>query len=325
MRINFIVEDLLFFKYVGCATAARMLYTALQRVHGLEVRWNSRERDFDLVHFHTFGPGALLYRRLSGGRKIVTAHSTPRLNRENLALSGFVNLFYPAIYREFDHIIAISGQTMQEAREMAPAVPVTLIPNGIDRERFQKDMEMRRRFRESHGIGMEEKVVLTVAQQTPRKGIFEFIELARRHPSIRWVWVGGFPYGVLSKDYLKIQRSKSQTGRNLIFTGFVPEIREAYSGADVFFLPSHAEGMSIVLLEALSSSLPCVVRDLPEFREVLGGEGLYFGTLEEAGRIISSDEELSGMAARSRDISARFDIREIAARHAALYRELVNS
>lgn len=324
MRINFVVEDLLFFKYVGCSTAARMLFRALQSHYGIEVGWNSWESDFDIVHFHTFGPRALFYRRIADGIKVVTAHSTPRLNRDNLAFSGTINLVYPRIYRSFDHIVALSEYSKREVEMMAPGVPVSIIPNGVDRSHFRYDSEGGRRFRERFHLG-DRKMVLTVAQITPRKGIYDFLELAARYPEIAWVWVGGFPYGPISKEYLKIRHLMSRRSENVIFTGFVEEIRDAYSAADLFFMPSYAEGMSIVLLEALSMGLPCVVRDIPEFREIFGDEGLYFRNAQEAGRIIASDEELYRMRMRARDLSEKFDIDRVARQHLDLYRGLIEA
>lgn len=325
MKVNFIVEDMFFFKYVGCATAARMLYDALHNHTDLILSWNLKETDVDIVHFHTFGPQALIYRQRSRGVNVITAHSTPRLNTENLAFSGVINLFYPRIYQGFDHIIAISERSCGEVKDMAPSVPITLIPNGIDRVKFYPDHEKRHRFRENYHISKDAKVVLTVAQQTPRKGIFDFMRLAKTLPELTWVWVGGFPYGIFSKEYFHIQRMKGHCGSNTLFTGFVPDITEAYCGADLFFMPSHAEGMSIVLLEALASGLPCVVRDIPEFREMFGDEGLYFGTTDEAARMVSADDRLRVAASRARDLSGTYDSARIAQRHLDLYKELLRS
>jgi 1,2-diacylglycerol-3-alpha-glucose alpha-1,2-galactosyltransferase len=325
MRVNFIVEDLFLFKYIGSTTAARMLYQALKQIPDLEIAWNAKEKDFDLVHFHSFGPFALWYKRWSAGVSVITAHSTPRLNRQNLALAGLINSLYPPIYRSFDHIITISRGSQEEITEIAPNVPTTLIPNGVDRKTFFPDMEKRRRFRKRYGIDETEQVALTVAQQTPRKGIFDFIEVSRMCPEIRWVWVGGFPYGMLSKSYRRIRRAKSKCRDNVIFTGFVPDITEAYCGADLFFMPSHAEGMSIVILEALASGLPCVVRQIPEFEEVLGPEGLYFSTTDEAAERVMEEDRLLSTGKEAREFSARFDIELIARKHYQLYQELLHS
>jgi glycosyltransferase involved in cell wall biosynthesis len=325
MRVNFIVEDLFFFKYIGSTTAAKMLLQALRNIPGLEVAWNSRQKDFDLVHFHSFGPFALWYKHWSTGISVITAHSTPRLNRQNLAVAGLINSLYPWIYRSFDHIVAISRGSQEEVTEMAPEVPSTLIPNGVDRKMFHPDPDKRARFRERYSIGEREWVALTVAQQTPRKGIFDFIDVSSRCPEARWIWVGGFPYGVLSKSYGRIRRVKKMCGDNTIFTGFVPDITEAYCGADLFFMPSYAEGMSIVILEALASGLPCVVRRIPEFEEIFGPEGLYFSTTDEAAELVMKKDRLRAAAQEAREFSARFDIDLVARQHYRLYQELLGS
>lgn len=204
---------------------------------------------------------------------------------------------------------------------MLPDIPSSLIPNGIDRDFFKRDENKRKTFREKYNINGDEKVVLTVAQQTPRKGIYDFIELSKKYPHMRWVWVGGFPYGIFSKDYLKIKQMKSQCGDNVIFTGFVPDIIEPYSGADVFFMPSHAETFGLVILEALSCSLPVVARNIPEFKEIFGDSVQFFDKIDEAGLCLQDDEALKD--GESRSFTEQYDIKKIATMHYDLYRRLV--
>ena len=64
MRVNIFAEDFLNLKYLGCATAAKTLYRQLSGMPDMEVSWNSRSRDFDIVHYHTFGPVSLLSRQI---------------------------------------------------------------------------------------------------------------------------------------------------------------------------------------------------------------------------------------------------------------------
>jgi glycosyltransferase involved in cell wall biosynthesis len=325
MKVNFFVEDMLFFKYIGCATLARTLYGALAQAEaGPEVSWNALERDFDLVHYHTFGPLALTNKKYSHGVKVLTAHSTPRLNSGNIAFSGTVNHFYPEIYGGFDHIITISHLCEEEVHEIAPDVPTTLIPNGVDRERFRPDPAKRAAFRAKYGIEEDETVVLSVAQQTPRKGIYDFLALSHEHPEIRFVWVGGYPYGRFSKDHGRIEEEKARCGKNVLFTGFVDDIAAAYCGADLFFMPSYAETFGLVVLEALASGLPVVIRRIPEFVEIFGDAALFFDDNEEAGAHFRNEAALRRHASLARPFSEKFDIRKIADLHINLYRELID-
>lgn len=323
MKINIFVEDMLFFKYIGCSTAAKTLYRELSRMQGMEVSWNSASSDFDVVHYHSFGPLSLLNRRYSRGIKILTAHSTPRVNYGNLAFYRTINRYYPYVYGMFDHIINISVPCQQEIGMMLPGMPTTLIPNGIDREFFKPDSDKKKRFREKFNINEDEKVVLTVAQQTPRKGIYDFLELSKKHPDIKWVWVGGFPYGIFSSDYFHIKNMKKKCANNVIFTGFIPDITEAYSGADVFFMPSHAETFGLVILEALSCGLPVVARDIPEFREIFDEVVHFFRDTDDASLIINDDDSLKESSSAARAYTEQFDIKRIASMHYDLYRSLI--
>jgi hypothetical protein len=48
----------------------------------------------------------------------------------------------------------------------------------------------RKAFRAALGVDDDETVILTVAQQTPRKGIYDFLDLSERLSDLIWVWVG---------------------------------------------------------------------------------------------------------------------------------------
>jgi 1,2-diacylglycerol-3-alpha-glucose alpha-1,2-galactosyltransferase len=324
MQVNFYVEDLLFFKYIGCATVARALYKELVGAKDCEITWKKRDKHMDLVHYHTFGPFAMFNRRINRGKNLLTAHSTPRINEGNIALTKVINKRYPKIYRKFDHIITISEPCHREVTEMVPDMPVTLIPNGVNREYFQRDEEKRVLFRERYNIPEDAEVVLSVAQITPRKGLYDFLALSRLCPDKVFVWVGGFPYGALSKDYRKIKFLKRKCGQNVIFTGYVDEIVKAYSAADIFIMPSYAETFGLVILEALSCGLPVIARDIPEFHDIFDQRILFFGDRATAASLLEDRAGLQACASRARDYSANFDIHDIGKRHLKLYHELMN-
>jgi glycosyltransferase involved in cell wall biosynthesis len=268
---------------------------------------------------------SLLSRRYSQGIKILTAHVTPRLNEGGLAFSKYIARYYPYSYRKFDHIITLVDGCRSEVSEIAPDVPTTTIPNGVDRNYFKRDEDKRKSFRERYKIIDSEKVVLAVGQQTPRKGIYDFLELAKLNPEIHWVWVGGFPAGPFSKDRLKIEWMKKKCANNVIFTGFVPDIAEAYSGADVFIMPSYSEMFVLVILEALSCGLSVVARGIPEFKEIFGGAVQFFNNVEEAGERICDDGSLKYYSNGSRDFTEQYDIKKVANMHCDLYRKLIES
>ena len=325
MKINYIVEDFSVFKYIGCATAARSIYRNMPREADLDLSWNSAARSVDVAHFHTFGPLAIGYRTYTKGVKILTAHSTPHTNTGNIGLSGLINRLYPPIYRGFDHIVTVSEPSDRDVRAMLPGMETTMIPNGVDRRIFQRYEDKRRAFRAALGADEDETVVLALGQQTPRKGIYDFLELADRTPDLIWVWVGGFPYGRLSEDYTRIEREKKKASENVVFTGFVPDVTEAYSGADLFFFPSKAETFGLVILEALASGLPVAARGIPELREIFGDAVAFFDDLDQARELVLSRDRLRLSGEKARRFTEQYDIHLIAEAHARLYRRLAGA
>ena len=321
MKINFIVEDFGAFKYLGCATAAKNLYRGLYGK--IDVSWNDKSLLYDIAHFHTFGPSSLLYAKRFKGIKIITAHSTPRLNIGNITMPYLVNWLYRPIYNSFDHIIAVSEKCKREiVEDLKIKKGVTTIYNGINTTAFKPDMTKREKFREEYGIKKDDTVVLTVAQRTPRKGIYDFLAVARRFPHIKFVWIGGFPYGGFSKEYLKIKRAIEKRSDNTIFPGFIEDIAEGYSAADVFFMPSYSEGHSIVMLEALAMGLPIIARDLEEFREAFGDNLIYFNKIENIGNNIFDSNILIDYRKKTKVVK-RFDIENIVDQHIELYKQLL--
>ncbi|MBI5184071.1 MAG: glycosyltransferase family 4 protein, partial [Nitrospinae bacterium] len=65
-------------------------------------------------------------------------------------------------------------------------------------------------------------------------------------------------------------KEKAGKNSNIVLTGFLNRepLQELYSHAGLFVLPSYYEGLPIVLLEAMSYSLSCIVSDIPGNRDV---------------------------------------------------------
>jgi len=322
MKVNFIVEDSGAFKYLGCATAAKNLYNKLSEK--IDISYNDSSLDFDVAHFHTFGPKSLWYHRRFKNKTIITAHSTPKLNYGNLAFPGLVNWLYKPIYNRFDHIISVSKKCERELIEMGCTPQVTTIYNGIDLSVFNRDKEKRKIFRNKLNLSDEDLLVLTVAQRTPRKGIYDFLEIAQRFPHYHFLWIGGFPYSFFSKDYRKIKKALKNKPKNAIFPGFVEDIFEVYSAADLFFMPSYAEGHSIVMLEALSMDLPMIARDTEEFKEAFDGTLQYFSSSADLNDTMFSEAKRTLYKEKSKEV-AKYDIDLIANQHTKLYEKLCDA
>ncbi len=116
------------------------------------------------------------------------------------------------------------------------------------------------------------------------------------------------------------------------FTGAVgqDEIRSHYAEADAFCLPSFAEGVPVVLMEAMAMEVPVVATRITGIPELIddGHSGLLVTPARSdeltaaLGRLAGSEEERRAMgAAGRRAVTESFDLDRIARELAGLYAE----
>ena len=205
--------------------------------------------------------------------------------------------------------------------------PIYSLSNGIDTEFFAPSEEHRAAFRRKYGLSSEEKAVLSVGHYIERKGLPDFVELARRLPQVRFFWFGYTNPNLIPENIRSAIRNAPE---NLCFPGYVDrgELRDAYCGCDLFAFLSKEETEGIVVLEALSCGIPTVVRDIPVYRGWLeNGDNVYKASdtdsfketirellsgglpdVTQAGRRVAQARNLSAVGERLREIYRREQI-----------------
>ncbi len=178
-----------------------------------------------------------------------------------------------ALYRFVDCFVAI-GERQRRAlirHEYVPAGRLTVIPNGVELDRFLSSntsrAEARRRLRlEDHHVA-----VALIANLRREKRHDVFIAAARRlaphFPQLRFLIVGDGPH----RD--AVQASAAASGldhETLRMLGPRDDIPELLAGIDISCLCSEQECFSVTMLEAAAASAPFIGPDsgcMPEFLE----------------------------------------------------------
>lgn len=95
--------------------------------------------------------------------------------------------------------------------------------------------------------------IFFVGRVSEKKGAAELYELARRFPDKHFVLAGGIVPPVDSWD----------KPANLSLIGKISshKVKDIADEADLFLFPSHSEGFSLALMEAMARGLPCVAYD----------------------------------------------------------------
>ncbi len=137
-----------------------------------------------------------------------------------------------------------------------PREKVTVIHNGVDRDRFKPlSMRERREVRRALGVEPREKMVLFVGSGFGRKGLAHLISALAALPDPQAkLWVAGRG---------SVRRYQSQARRlgvaaQVRFWGPAAEVTSLYQAADLLALPTLYDPCSNVVLEALACGCPVV-------------------------------------------------------------------
>lgn len=253
-----------------------------------------------------------------------TVHSTPKTNKENTIKMGVIEeLYYKWGFSKNDYLLAVSKDVKEYLKRIGYP-NAKIIHNAINTEYFNRNRKLRNEFRKELGIEKNTKLILNVAQLTPRKGVYDFVEIARQNPNMQFLWIGGMPFSILTKDYHKIKKLINTNFKNLRFYGYINDIRKAYSAADIFLTPSYGETFGLTIIEAASSGLPIIARDLIEYKELFGNQIEYARDNNEFSNKIKTLKSRKELVKKSTRLCNKFDIKKEGNKLLRLYKSLLH-
>ena len=291
-------------------------------------RWT---KDTAAIHVNTVLPDSVLAAlgaRLRGRKVVWYGHSTMEDFRSSFkgsnALAPLFRRWITFCYGLGDVVLTPTEYSRRLIESYGLKKPVYSISNGIDTAFFQPDPAARAALRARYGLAEDEKVVVSVGHTIARKGLPEFLELARRIPQARFLWFGWTDPRLIPQE---ISHAMDHAPGNVIFAGYVDRerLREAYQGADVFAFLSHEETEGIVVLEALACGVPTVLRDIPVYGGWLEhGESVYKASSDdEFQRIVTGllDKTLPDLTAAGRAVAESRSLEQVGKRLKAIYLE----
>ena len=203
------------------------------------------------------------------------------------------------VLRGAEHVIAAGGYPAREGEHAAGrALPVTVVPPGVDTKRFVPVPEQdRAAVRARFGIAPDEEVVLGVSRLVTRKGYDTVIravaQLAPHRPRLRLV------IGSTGRDEQRLRAIAAETNAPVTFLGRVDhdDLPLLYGCADVFSMMCRnrwggleQEGFGIVFVEAAACGVPQIAGDSGGAAEaVVDGE---------TGFVLADPTDSSALAAR---------------------------
>jgi glycosyltransferase involved in cell wall biosynthesis len=161
-----------------------------------------------------------------------------------------------------DRVVVFTEAARRMILARAPRARVTVIPHGVDLERFRPDVP-------PVPLDLPRPIVLCAGAVDAHKRMDLAVEACAR-TGASLVILGEGPEGA-AVDRLAATRLP---GRYLRRTVPRAEIPHWYAAADCFTLPSRTESFGLTYLEALACGRPCVAPDDDVRREVIGEAGI---------------------------------------------------
>ena len=234
------------------------------------------EDNYDLVHINTIGLKS--WRVLKDAKKkgkpvIYHTHTTYEDFKGSVKFSNqlapLIKFWAKKLYNSADYLISPTEYTKNLIKKKYLTSPkeIRVISNGVNTQNFSKREELEKRFREEYKI--DKPFIITAGLPFERKGIMDFVKIVEKCKDYQFFWFGSSSIKPMLPK--KIQNIIENPPKNLIFPGYVNKeiLIGAFSGAKAFLFMTYEENEGIVVLEALSSKLPVVVRDIPVYENWL--------------------------------------------------------
>ncbi len=278
--------------------------------------------DYDIMHVNTyFLKSYFLVKKMKRkGIKIVYhAHSTEEDYKDGFIFGHLTSKLFKwwivKCYKLGDIIITpteYSKNILKHYKGLEDK-EIFAISNGLELDFFKPNKKFRKQFLERYNYNKNDKVIVGIGIYSRRKGIVDFVELARRCPEYKFIWFGHSPISAATSDVKNALKTKLD---NLTFAGYVPSevIREALGGCDLYLFPTYEETEGIPIIEACAMEANTIIRDIPIFSFLTDGVNVY--------KAIDVDEfenkirkfmngDLKSVSKGAREIAKNFDIKVV--------------
>lgn len=280
MKILLYTENEKILSKSGLGKAIKHQMNALNTVN-VEYTTNPKD-DFDIAHINFYGlKSYILAKKLKKqGKKIVYhAHSTEEDFKNSFIFSNQISKLFKKwlikCYTLGDAIITPTDYSKKLLKSYGIKNDIYVVSNGVELKNFEQNESLGNEFRRKYNLKKDDKVIVGIGLYIERKGIIDFVELARQMPEYKFIWFG---YSPLIFSRKKVRKAINTKLDNLIFAGYVEQniICQALNGCDVYIAPTFEETEGITIIEAASCRTNMIVRDIPVFKGwLVDGKNVY--------------------------------------------------
>jgi len=229
------------------------------------------KKKYDIVHFHSFAPGAFAWLpRLRGTKCVLQLHSLEWKRKRWGTFGSSVVKILEKLALSQSHINTAVSRTQCAFYRTHRGIEMQYIPTAAD-------VKPKTEAQEIYRLGLEPNAyILFACRLVPEKGAHYLISAFRKLNTDMKLVIAGDAQG--ATEYRKKLFELAEGDERILFPGFVEGrlIEELFSHCYVYVQPSEVEGLSLSILEAMSYGNCCLVSDIPENLEAIGNDGFHF-------------------------------------------------
>jgi len=271
MKVLLYAEGL---KTIGVSGLGKAIQHQMKALEDEKIEYTLNPKDdYDILHINTWFLKSFFVAKKAKrmGKKVVYhAHSTEEDYKNGFILanqtSKLIKWWLIKCYSLGDVIITPTpySKGLLEGYKGLEKKKIYAISNGIDLDFFKKNKKYGEMFRKKYGYSKQDKVIIGIGLYIERKGIVDFVELAKRMPEYKFIWFG---YSPLAAATMPVKKAVNTKLDNLIFAGHVDKemIRAALNGCDLYLFPTFEETEGIPIIEAIACCTDAIIRDIPIF------------------------------------------------------------
>ena len=260
-----------------------------------EVLINDKIKNSDIIHAHTVEPRNYLKMKRAKVPTIAYVHFLPD------TLDGSIKLPKPlfkifkkyviSFYKNADNLVVVNPIFKKDmVKAGLDENKITYIPNFVSKEKFYKQVEKDiLTTRKKYNLEKDDFVVLGAGQVQNRKGVLDFVEVAKKLPDIKFIWAGGFSFGAITDGHEELKKVMENPPKNVKFLGIIPrdEMNDLFNASDLLFVPSYNELFPMTILEACSTDTPLLLRNLELYEDILFKKYLNADNNDDFAKIIN--------------------------------------
>lgn len=290
--------------------------------------------EYDIIHTHH--PHSGFYGKIIAKRLGIPVVQTEHNNRDGYTKKGRIASGITNILA--DRVACVSQSVRESFMQWESAIlrdkNVSVIYNGVNMDRVESAQNVEWSIHDMVDIDSGAVVVGSAGMLTEQKAHDVLIEAVDRlnaesGQSIELVISGD---GGL-QEQLEAQISNADYSNRLHLLGFLERREQVYkmmSEIDIYVMPSRWEGFCVAALEAMALGTPCVLSDIPVFREVYDDAALYHSiddpqsVAEQLFYLIEHPSKYAVYKDRGQELSDSYTLEKTVLEYTDLYKSIID-